>query len=218
MIKELIAAFLLVFIAEMGDKTQILAMMFASKYPPKTVLLGVFLGALANHGIAVLVGALLGDIIPVVFLSIIAGAAFIYFAFSSLKVEEESEEEVKSLKSAVMTVGMAFFIGELGDKTQLSAITLAMDALYPIVILIGTVTAMVATSILGIVVGNKIGTKISKEMITIGSSIMFFLFGITKLISTLYSVIGIGYILIGSIFVIGIFLWYMKKTVLVKKD
>ena len=213
MIKELIGAFLLVFVAEMGDKTQILAMMFATKYKASSVLGGVFIGALLNHGLAVLLGATLGNIIPLSVLSTVAGAAFIYFAFASLKEEEEEEEHLRGYKSAVMTVGAAFFIGELGDKTQLSAITLAMGAVYPCIVLLGTVSAMVVTSSIGIWVGSKVGKKIPKILIKVASAVLFFIFGSIKLVSVFLDRVSSSFIVLEVVVVTAAFVWGVVKLI-----
>jgi putative Ca2+/H+ antiporter (TMEM165/GDT1 family) len=116
----MLKAFMLIFVAEMGDKTQILAMAFATKYPVKKVLLGIFIGAFLNHGLAVLFGSYLSQIIPISSLQIIAGFAFVGFALWTLYSDDEEEEETKKYKlGPIFTVSLAFFLGELGDKTQL---------------------------------------------------------------------------------------------------
>ncbi|MFK5884021.1 MAG: TMEM165/GDT1 family protein, partial [Candidatus Izemoplasma sp.] len=115
MITELLRAFIFIFIAEMGDKTQILAMAFATKYNIKKVLLGIFIGSLLNHGLAVLLGNSLTRIIDPSTLQIIAGFAFILFALWSLKMNDDEESVKKKVKyGPVVTVSIAFFIGELG--------------------------------------------------------------------------------------------------------
>ena len=185
MVNEMIQAFFLIFLAEMGDKTQILAMAFATKYKIRNVVLGIFIGSLLNHALAVILGSSLSNFIPLNTLSIIAGIMFLIFALWSLKFEDEEEEVKISKYGPVITVSLAFFIGELGDKTQLAAITLATDANYPVFILAGTVTGMVITGLLGIFVGIKLGSKIPEFYMKIGASIVFFIFGLVKLGSSL---------------------------------
>lgn len=213
MTKELLGAFLLVFVAEMGDKTQILAMMFATRYKAASVLVGVFIGSLLNHGLAVLLGATLGNIIPIPVLATIAGLAFIYFAFSSLKGEESEQENMRGYQNAIMTVASAFFIGELGDKTQLSAITLSMDAVYPWVILAGTVSAMVVSSSLGIWVGCKIGKRISETLIKVASAILFFTFGSIKLVTVFWNKIDTIFIIMEVVVITGAFAWVVTNFI-----
>ncbi len=186
MLIELIRAFFLVFVAEMGDKTQIIAMTFATKYRVKEVLLGVVLGVVLNHGLAILLGRFILNFISLNKIQLLASLVFIIFAFMSLQDEEEDEEENSREYGPIFTVAMAFFLGELGDKTQLTAMTLATSGSYPLVILMGTTLAMVATSGLGIFVGSKIGGKIEDLYIKITSSVIFLIFGLAKL----YSIAG----------------------------
>lgn len=186
MLKEYLQALLFIFIAEMGDKTQILAMMFATKYKMSKVLLGVLIGSFLNHGVAVLFGSLIGGMIPANVLQTIAGSAFIFFAFWSLKEDDDEDDEESTKKlGPVLTVAAAFFIGELGDKTQLTAITLSVDAVYPFFILLGTVSGMLLTSGVGIIVGSKIGDKIPELFMKFIAYGLFLAFGSMKLYTSL---------------------------------
>lgn len=186
MFSELLKAFFFIFIAEMGDKTQILAMTFATKYKVKKVLLGVLIGSALNHGLAIILGYYLSTVIPINAIQLVAGASFILFGLWALKDDgDEEDEEAKSKYGPVVTVALAFFIGELGDKTQLTAITLSTDALYPVFILMGTVLGMIATSGMGIYLGSKIGERIPEYAIKFISSGVFLFFGILKLYENL---------------------------------
>lgn len=185
MITELISAFLFIFIAEMGDKTQILAMAFATKYSTSRVLLGVLIGSFLNHGLAIALGAYLSNFIPLDTVQVIAGFAFVGFGLWGLKYDEDEEESNKSKFGPVVTVALAFFIGELGDKTQLTAMTLATSAQFPVLILSGTVIGMIVTSGIGIFVGKKVGEKIPEIAIKIISSGVFIFLGTIKLLQTL---------------------------------
>ncbi|PKM49023.1 MAG: hypothetical protein CVV02_17895 [Firmicutes bacterium HGW-Firmicutes-7] len=189
MLGEYIKALILIFVAEMGDKTQILAMMFATRFKVSKVMLGILIGSLLNHGLAVVFGRYIGGRVPAHLLQMIAGIAFIMFAVWTLSDDEEEKDEGCETKSnkkkygAIITVASAFFIGELGDKTQLTAITLAVDAIFPVIVLLGTVTGMLVTSGMGIFVGSKLGDKIPDVLIKIISGTVFLAFGIQKLFS-----------------------------------
>lgn len=185
MINEMIKAFLLVFVAEMGDKSQIIAMTFATQYKKKDVLAGVAIAAILNHGLAIVLGRYLSKVVPLNLVQILGGFVFIIFGVLSLKDEELDDFNANKSLGPISTVAMAFFISELGDKTQLTAMTLASEATSPLFILIGTASAMVTTSALGILVGSKIGDKIPDIFIKIVSSVVFVIFGITKLYSVL---------------------------------
>lgn len=186
MIQEVVKAFIMVFIAEMGDKTQILSMAFATKFPVKKVLLGIFIGSFLNHGIGVLLGSYLSKIIDTSTIQMIAGLAFVGFSLWTLKGDHEDEEVegVKSKFGPVISVALAFFVGELGDKTQLTAITLATGATYPFIILIGSVSGMLVTGAIGIFVGKKVGNKIPKLWIKLIAAAIFMLVGLIKLYET----------------------------------
>ena len=95
MLKEFIKAFLLIFAAEMGDKTQIIAMTFATQYKIKEVLLGVLLGVFFNHGIAILLGRYLSKAIPMDWIQLIAGIMFVIFGLIALREEELEDEKNK---------------------------------------------------------------------------------------------------------------------------
>ena len=158
-----------------------------------------------------MLGTALSKVIPIQSIQIVAGAAFLAFALWSLRDENETDsDENKSFKlNPVLTVAAAFFIGELGDKTQLTAITLSTTAHYPAFILAGTVTGMIATGGIGIFIGKKIGDRVPDFAIKIASSVIFLLFGTIKLyqsvpsewltplsISLFALVIGIPYVLL----------------------
>lgn len=182
MMREFIRAFFLIFAAEMGDKTQIIAMTFATQYMVKEVILGVVLGVVLNHGLAIVLGRYLSTVVPMDLIQIVAGFMFVIFGIMALKDENIEDLEEDKRLSPIMTVALAFFIGELGDKTQLTAMTLSTEGSYPILILAGTTLGMVSTSSLGIFVGSKVGDKIPEISIKIISSLVFLLFGILKLI------------------------------------
>lgn len=181
MFSDYISAVILIFFAEMGDKTQFLAMAFATKYPVRKILLGVFLGAFFNHGLAILFGRAILAVVPTDVVGFIAGLMFIYFGFKSLDIEEEDVETKENKYGPVLTVALAFFLGELGDKTQLAALGLSVDSTYMFMVLLGTVTGMVLTSSIGIFVGLKLGKSIPEDKLKISAFIIFLFFGVQKL-------------------------------------
>lgn len=187
MLQEFSEAFLLVFVAEMGDKSQLLAMAFATRYPIRKVLPGMLIGALLNDGLAVLLGSLVSVFLPLKAIQIAAGFAFIAFALWTLKPEaEEKEESEPRLKfGPLLTVAIAYFLGEFGDKTQLTAITLASQAAFPVMILAGTVLGMFTTGGIGILIGRRLGERLPETAIRLISAAVFLFFGITRLAENL---------------------------------
>jgi putative Ca2+/H+ antiporter (TMEM165/GDT1 family) len=187
MIQEYIKAFSLIFLAEMGDKTQLLAMAFATQYKLKSVLMGIGIGSFLNHIIAIALGIYISSFIDTVIIQVVAGVAFVGFSIWTLKVEDD-DEKADSGKTErfgpVLTVAVAFFIGELGDKTQLTAVALAIESSSLVLTLMGTVSGMLATGILGIIVGRYIGGRIPEMTVKIIASVIFMGFGLVKLYSS----------------------------------
>ena len=182
--REFLEAFVMVFMGEMGDKSQFLALAFATCYPMRTVLGGVSLGIGLNHGLAIIAALLIVGIFKnMTFLQIAAGFLFLFFGLSTLKSEDEDEEEeVKTCtKGSLLTVATAFFVGELGDKTQLMAMTLAMNSERPAVIFLATVSSMILVSLFGILVGRGLGKKIPHRALSYLAAFLFLLFGTLKL-------------------------------------
>jgi len=182
MINEFIKAFVLIFFAEMGDKSQLIAMTFATQYKLKTVLVGIFIGTTINHVIAVAIGVLLSERMPIGIVQVSASLFFLFFGLLTLGEEPETEtnQEKKLSIHPIIMIATVFFIGELGDKTQLTTIALASHSLSPVITLTGTVFGMFITSIVGILVGYKFGKDIPEFTIKILSASIFIIFGFIK--------------------------------------
>ncbi|MGM0397248.1 MAG: TMEM165/GDT1 family protein [Bacillota bacterium] len=218
MINEFIKAASLVFIAEMGDKTQIIAMTFATQYLVRHVLSGVALGVLANHGLAIILGAFIGNIITGEIINLVAGGLFVLFGWNALRIGHDEEVERKNQFHPILAVAMAFFIGELGDKTQLTAMALSAESEFPAIILMGTTLGMIGTSGLGIFVGSRIGDKVPETGLKIASSIVFIGFGVAKITN------GLNYYFDNSFYMVGILgiiaaieVYLMRKALIVSR-
>jgi len=208
---DYISAATLIFLAEMGDKTQFLAMAFATKYKTHKILLGVALGSFLNHGLAMILGRGLVRAIPGEMISFAAGLMFIFFAFQSLKVEDEAVEESQSKFGPVFTVALAFFIGELGDKTQLAALGLAVDSNHVLFSLMGTVTGMVLTSAMAIFIGLKLGRNIPEDKLKLAAFSIFIVFGVQKLYgSYLGDLNGVLVLGLAGLLGVGVVLAYLR--------
>jgi len=167
-------------LAEMGDKTQLLAMAFATKYKASKVLLGVFLATVLNHALAVAVGNFITKFSSVqTWIQGIAAISFIFFGLWTIRGDKlEGEENRETRFGAVMTVAIAFFIAELGDKTQLATIALATRfPSDPVGILMGTTTGMLIADAVGICVGVVMCKRIPERTIKLISAGVFILFG-----------------------------------------
>lgn len=170
-----------VVLAEMGDKTQLLAMAFTTRYKPTTVLWAVFWGTLFNHLLAVVVGNYLTSFIPIQYIQIAASVSFILFGLWTIRGDELNNEDKRFSFSPFCTVAIAFFIAEMGDKTQLATVALAAKYQSIIPVWLGTTTGMVIADAIGIVVGIIIGKKIPERAVKWFAAIIFILFGLIGL-------------------------------------
>lgn len=174
-----LASFIFVLLAEMGDKTQLLAMAFAVKYSAYKVLLAVFLATILNHSLAVIAGQFLTTVIPLDIISFIAALSFILFGLWTIRGDKlEAKNKKESKFGPVVTVGIAFFLTEMGDKTQLATISLAVEYRNMFAVLMGTTLAMVAADAIGIIVGIVMRRHIPEKAIKWFSAIIFVLFGL----------------------------------------
>ncbi|MDA8125895.1 MAG: TMEM165/GDT1 family protein [Deltaproteobacteria bacterium] len=180
-----IAAFLFVVLAEMGDKTQLLAMAFATRYPAKTVLAGVLAATLLNHLLAVVLGSFLTDFIPMSTIQIAASLSFIFFGLWTLRGDELEGEDKKYKFSPFWTVAVAFFFAEMGDKTQLATVALAAKYQSILPIWMGTTAGMMVADAFGIIVGVVLGKRIPERFVKWFAAVIFILFGFIGLYDSL---------------------------------
>ena len=173
-----IASLTFVVLAEMGDKTQLLAMAFAARYSAYKVLTAVFLATLLNHSLAVAAGHFLTVIIPLEIISLAAAVSFIGFGLWTIRGDTlEGEDKKESRFGPVLTVGTAFFFAEMGDKTQLATISLAVKYQNMLNVLMGTTLGMVIADAIGIIVGVVLRKHIPERVIKWISAGIFIVFG-----------------------------------------
>jgi Ca2+/H+ antiporter, TMEM165/GDT1 family len=170
-----------VVLAEMGDKTQLLAMALACRFRWQTVMLGIFVATLGNHFLAVVAGTYLTQIIPLHYVRIAASASFILFGFWTLHGDTLEGEDKRFNYSPFWTVAIAFFLAEMGDKTQLTTVALAAEYQSIFAVWLGTTTAMLIADALGIIVGIVLGKKIPERLIKWVAAFIFILFGLSGL-------------------------------------
>lgn len=184
-----IISFLLIFVSELGDKTQLLVLSFSSKLKAKTILLGVGLGSLLSHGIAIMFGSFLGNIENLAFqyiLKIVTYLSFIVFGIITLvksdnKNEGSKDKKNKNLKnnlSYIFFIALTIAIGELGDKTFLASIGLGIEyPLYKFSLILGAIAGMVASDLIAIIFGKALSHKIPEKIMQKLSGILFLIFG-----------------------------------------
>jgi len=183
MLDALVLSTVVIFVAELGDKSQLMAMTFASRYRARDVILGITLATAIVHLASVGIGYWIGDAFADYqgWISIAAGVAFLGFAVWTLRGDELTEDEAQKAKNAsgkaLLAVGLAFFLAELGDKTMLATITLAVDNDW-FGVWIGSTVGMVAADALAIVVGAVLGKKLPEKAIRYGAATAFAIFAV----------------------------------------
>ena len=180
----LVISFGVIFVAELGDKSQLMALTFATRFKPVPVLIGISVATAVVHLASVAIGYGLHAALPTSWISLIAGLAFLGFGAWTLRgdklTEEEKRKAEKSSRNAIITVGVAFFLAELGDKTMLATITLATQHDW-VGTWIGSTVGMVAADALAIVVGRLLGKHLPEKVIRYGAAAAFAVFGVVLL-------------------------------------
>jgi Ca2+/H+ antiporter, TMEM165/GDT1 family len=182
-------AFGAIFLAEFGDKSQLLVLAFATRYPWRPVVAGVVIAAAIIQGASVLVGAAVGAILPEMLVAIVSGVAFLAVAAWTLLGDDEDEEGHPSLRplagtALVLTVAGTFIAAELGDKTMLATFALAANQ-GPLPTWIGSTLGEVAANLVAVVVGRQLGHRLSPRVVRIGSAVVFALAGVVVLVGAL---------------------------------
>lgn len=170
-----------IFVAELGDKSQLMALAFATRYKASQVLIGITVATAIVHAGSVLLGTLLSESLPTGAISVVAGLAFFGFAAWTLRGDHlDDEEEARAerpSRTPILAVGVAFFLAELGDKTMLATVTLATTEDW-LGTWIGSTVGMVAADALAIVVGRQLGTRLPEKTVKVGAAALFVVFGI----------------------------------------
>jgi putative Ca2+/H+ antiporter (TMEM165/GDT1 family) len=176
----------LVFAAEMGDKTQLVALAFATRFKPWIVMTGVFGATLLVHLFSVGVGEMMGLALPVFWIKLIAGLAFILFGLWTLRGDELDDEETQksSRFGPLLTVATTFFIAELGDKTMLMTITIASQQQSFIGVWLGSTVGMVIADGIAIVVGIVMGKNLPEKIVKYAAAAVFIISGVYTLYDT----------------------------------
>jgi putative Ca2+/H+ antiporter (TMEM165/GDT1 family) len=176
----LAVSFGVIFVAELGDKSQLMALTFATRYRMAPVLAGITIATAVVHLVSVAVGHGLGAALPTRWISLAAALAFFGFAAWTLRGDTLSEDEQgrarRGTRSAIIAVGVSFFLAELGDKTMLATITLATRHGW-VGTWIGSTVGMVAADALAIVVGRQLGRHLPERAVRYGAAGLFALFG-----------------------------------------
>ena len=205
MLQGLAVAFGVVFVAELGDKSQLLAMTLAARYRPLPVLAGIAVATLVLQGLAVAVGTLIGDRLPTRPIQFVAGLAFLGFAIWTIWDDDEEPEghpphgaaeetddhrvatgdsptDRGANRSGLLTAGTAFFVSEFGDKTMLATVTLATQG-GVLGTWLGASAGMVLADALAVAVGAVAGARLPRRVVRIVAAVTFALFGVGMIVT-----------------------------------
>lgn len=196
-----LVSFMLVFLSELGDKTQLLVISFSTKDRVKNILLGVAIGTFFSHGLAILFGSKIGSFENDTFqfyLEIFTYTSFLLFGiFGFIPKKEKSDVKSKSLLlqkisniklNYIWIIAINIIIGELGDKTFLASLGLGLQ--YPnnkISLIIGSITGMVASNSIALFFGKFLGNKFNPKFVEFLSNIIFVILGLIGLLSHIFT-------------------------------
>jgi len=175
-------AFGVVFAAELGDKTQLLALNFGSRYPLRLVAIGLAVGYGVANLLATVIGGVLGAALPERPVELVGGAVFVVFALLALRSDGEDEDDGtasvtgRAVGSVITSVAVAIAVAEMGDKTQIATATLAAQS-QPVAVWVGATLGAATSGMVGAAAGHLVGDRIPARMLRLLSATLFAAFG-----------------------------------------
>jgi putative Ca2+/H+ antiporter (TMEM165/GDT1 family) len=171
-------------LAEIGDKTQLLAFLLAARFrKPLPIILGILAATILNHGLAGAVGAWIGASVDPDWLRWILAASFFGMAIWTLipdKIEEE-ETQIARRFGVFGATFVTFFLAEMGDKTQIATVALTVHYLSPVMVVIGTTLGMLIADVPAVYIGDRLAHRIPMLAVHIVAALIFAAFGVLAL-------------------------------------
>lgn len=172
-------------LAEIGDKTQLLAFLLAARFKkPLPIIAGILCATIVNHGMAGALGAWITASITPEVLRWVLGVSFIGMAIWTLipdKIEEE-ETRISSRFGVFGATLITFFLAEMGDKTQIATIAMAAHYAAPLMVVIGTTLGMLIADVPAVFVGDKLAAKIPMRLVHSIAAVIFAILGVATLL------------------------------------
>ncbi len=172
-------------LAEIGDKTQLLAFILAARFrKPLPIIAGILCATLVNHGLAGAFGAWITAVISPEIMRWVLGLSFIGMAVWTMipdEIEEEETQVAKHLGVFGATL-ITFFLAEMGDKTQIATVALAAHYGAPLMVVIGTTLGMLIADVPAVFVGNKFAAKIPMKLVHSIAAAIFAIMGLLTLL------------------------------------
>ncbi|HET8881216.1 MAG TPA: TMEM165/GDT1 family protein [Solimonas sp.] len=175
-----------VLLGEIGDKTMLLALVLATRFrKPWPVIAGILVATLLNHALAGLIGGWVRTVLPADWLPWIVGGLFIAVGLWALvpdKIDDDDEARPAGSGNAFLVTTIAFFLAEIGDKTQIATTLLAARFESLLAVVAGTTTGMMLADVPVIFVGAALATKLPLKAIRIVAAALFIALGVTTLV------------------------------------
>ena len=173
------SSFLVVALAEMGDKTQLVALSLASRYrQPWTVMAGIFIATVFNHALASTVGVWLAAAIPRAVMGWILAVGFVVFGIWTLFPDRFDDTGRRSAWGPLVTTTVVFFLAEMGDKTQLATVALGARFQSAALVTAGTTLGMLAADGLAVFAGSRLARTVPLARVRFIAAALFFAFGV----------------------------------------
>jgi putative Ca2+/H+ antiporter (TMEM165/GDT1 family) len=186
----IVSVFLLILVAELGDKTQLAVISLSSNYKASHVFAGAMLAFLAVDGVSLAVGGTLLALLPIRLVMIVSGAVFIVFGVIPWlsKDKEEKPQPLKKSKSLPLLACFSLVsLMELGDKTQIMTITMAAET-QPLLVLIGMTMAFAVLTGVAVLMGAKLLSRLPTKWLKIGTSALFIIIGAVSILSGIFEI------------------------------
>ncbi|MDP2196206.1 MAG: TMEM165/GDT1 family protein [Rhodocyclaceae bacterium] len=173
----------IVTLAEIGDKTQLLAFILAAKFKrPLPIILGIFIATVANHALAGALGAWITTVVGPETLRWVLGVSFIAMAGWMLIPDKFDEDEANLTRASVfVTTLVAFFLAEMGDKTQIATVALAAQYHAFFSVVAGTTLGMMIANVPAVIVGDKLAHKLPVRLVHSVAAAIFAILGVATL-------------------------------------
>lgn len=191
----LFQTFFVIFLAEIGDKSQFLMIAMSAEYRLREIVIGTASAVCVLNLLAIAVGTAIGKLLPTSLISLVAGLVFLFFALSGLLGEGGEDEPVKRTGKAIPAIFGTYFLAELGDKTQLTALALAADGgnfSFPraLAVFLGASLALIGADLLGLLAGYILGRHLPVEVFGWVSFLIFTVCGAVRLLDGVQSLLA----------------------------
>ena len=187
-LSEFAAAFILVALLELGDKTQLLLISLATKHPPLPLIAGAAIGETAVTAIGVGIGVAIIAVVPVLALKLVSGALFIAVGVWNLVAKDEKAEakEEKARNPFLTAIGLSF-LAELGDKTMLAVIALSGSLGAPVSVFAGGSLGLIVIAVLSVALGRVLKRYVTARWLRYLSAALFIAAGVIAIVEALWS-------------------------------